>query len=129
MYTDKPGEILTTSDENDLDLRPSLGMIVCDGGPIRDVVPGSPADKAALGPGMKLLAVNDRRFTSDRLKESVSATKGGEGQIKLLWENGDDFRSAVLRYDGGARYPHLERIPAATDRLSEIFKSTADSDK
>jgi predicted metalloprotease with PDZ domain len=129
VYSNKPSELLTTGDEKDLDLRSSVGLIVGEGGTIRDVVPGSAADKAAVGPGMKLLAANDRHFKPDRLKEAVAATKSGDGKITLLLENGDYFQSVVLQYDGGTRYPHLERITSSPDRLGDIFKATTTPDK
>jgi len=69
---------------------------------ISDVLPGSPADKAGIGPGMKLLAVNDRRLKLERLKEAVAAMKNGDTKITLILENDDYFQTAVLKYDGGS---------------------------
>ncbi len=124
VYRDQPGDLVKARYEEDktVDLRSSLGLIVRDDGPIVDVIPGSPADRAKVGPGMKLLAVNGRRLTAERLKEAVAATKGGTGRLTLLLENGDYFQTAVLEYAGGARYPHLERQAATPDRLSDIFR-------
>lgn len=125
VYRDKPGDLVKARDEEDkkIDLRGSLGVIVKDDGPIADVIPGGLADKAGIGPGMKLLAVNGRRLTGDRLKHAVAATKSGETKIALLLENGDYFHTATLEYSGGHRYPHLERVSGTPDRLSEIFRA------
>jgi hypothetical protein len=67
-------------------------------------------------------------LNSDRLKEAVAATKE-TGKITLLVEDGDYLHTLVLNYDGGARYPHLERIPSVPDRLSDIFKATTAAGK
>lgn len=123
-YSDKRGELIKARDEENknLDLHNSLGFIVKEDGLISDVLPGSPADKAGIGPGMKLLAVNDRRLKLERLKEAVAAMKNGDTKITLILENDDYFQTAVLKYDGGLRYPHLERVAESPDRLSEILK-------
>jgi predicted metalloprotease with PDZ domain len=127
---DKPGELIKTRDEENksLDLHDSLGFIVKDDGPISDVLPGSPAEQAGIGPGMKLLAVNSRKFTTNRLKDVLTA-KSRDSKITLLLEDDDYFHTAVLHYDGGLRYPHLERISESPDRLGDIFAPTAKSAK
>jgi predicted metalloprotease with PDZ domain len=126
VYRDTPGDLLKARDDDDksVDLRGTLGLIVKDDGGVVDVIPGSPADRAGVGPSMKVLAVNDRRMSGERLRHAVAATKGG-GKIALLLENGDYFQTAVLDYSGGARYPHLERVSSAPDRLGDIFRPRA----
>jgi predicted metalloprotease with PDZ domain len=130
VYSDKPGEMFKAKGEQrkQTDLRSSLGFTVSEEGAISDVVPMSPADKAGVGPGMQLMAVNERKLNSDRLKQAVAATKEA-GKITLLVEDGDYLRTIVLDYDGGARYPHLERVPSTPDRLSDIFKSSTTAAK
>jgi len=127
VFRDKPGELLKARDEDDksVDLRGTLGLIVRDDGAVADVIPGSPADKAGVGPSMKVLAVNDRRLSAERLRQAVVATKGGATKVTLLLENGDYFQTAVLDYSGGARYPHLERVSSTPDRLSDVFRPRA----
>lgn len=123
VLREKPGDLLKARDDDDkaVDLRSSLGLIVKEDGPVLDVIPGSPADKAGIGPSMKVLAVNDRRLNGERLRQAVAATKGG-GKVSLLLENADYFQTAVLDYSGGARYPHLERLTSTPDRLGDIFR-------
>jgi predicted metalloprotease with PDZ domain len=98
-----------------------VGFIVSSDGLVGDIVPGSPAAKAGLAPGMKLLAVNGRRFSPEGLKSAVAATKTG-GKLELLAENGDFFKAHTLDYKGGARYPRLEKVEGKTDLLAEIIK-------
>jgi predicted metalloprotease with PDZ domain len=124
VYNDKPGELAKADEEKTVDLRGSVGMIIAKEGQIRDVVPGSAADKAAIGPSMKLLAVNERQFTPDRLKDAIKAAKAADGKMTLILEDGEYYHTVELHYDGGLRYPHLERIASSHDRLSEILKPT-----
>jgi len=107
-----------------IDLTTSIGLLVKEDGGISDVIPGKAADRAGIGPGMKLIAVNGRRWSADLLRESVAATKEG-GTLKLLLENGQFFGTHSLEYKEGARYPRLERKEGAADLLSEILKPRA----
>jgi predicted metalloprotease with PDZ domain len=124
VYRDKPGELLKTRDSDDktFTLTSSLGLLLKEDGQIIDVVPDSPADKAGLGPGMKVLGVNQRRMTADRLREAVAATHKGRAKLTLLLENQEHFRTVTLDYAGGQRYPHLERFKGKSDVLGDILR-------
>jgi predicted metalloprotease with PDZ domain len=125
VYTDQPNKIELERDKIDknLSLNYSLGFVVHEDGTIVDVLAGSPADIAKIGPGMKLVAVNSRGFTPEGLKQAVSASNAvGAGPIELLINNADYFRVYSVDYKGGARYPHLERDGSKPDMLGEILK-------
>jgi predicted metalloprotease with PDZ domain len=107
------------------DLSASIGLALRDDGTVMDVVQGKAADKAGVGPHMKVLAVNGRRLTADRLREAVAATAGGKAKVTLVLENGDYFLTRDLDYASGARFPHLERDASKPDRISEIFAPKA----
>ena len=112
-------------DGKSLNLSSSIGLVLTDEGKVIDVVPGSPADKAGIGPHMKITATNGRRYDSDRLVEAITATEGGKGKLELLVENGEFFAALPIPYTGGARNPHLVRDEAKADLLSDIFKPTS----
>jgi predicted metalloprotease with PDZ domain len=109
------------ADQGMMDLTASIGLLLRSDGGVIDVVPGKPADHAGIGPHMKLLAINGRRLTAERLREAVAATAGGKGKLSLLVENGEYIQARDLDYNGGARYPHLERDKAKPDLMAEIF--------
>jgi predicted metalloprotease with PDZ domain len=95
------------------------------GDEIIDVIPGSAATLAGIAPGMKLVAVNGRRWSPDDLHAAIRQAKSGGEPIQLLIENEDFFQTYRVDYHGGERYPHLERISGKPDLLSEIAKMKA----
>lgn len=123
VYGDEPGEMQTAREEADkgVDLSSSVGLLLKEDGGVTDAVPGKAADRAGIGPGMKLLAVNGRRWSAERLKEAVTATRHG-GKLRLLVENGDFFETVTLDYADGARYPHLEREAGKANLLADILR-------
>src|SRR5215472_15135022 len=108
-----------------IDLSFSLGMIVSKDGDVRDVIPGSPAFTAGLGPGMKVIAVNSRKWSKDVVRAALHAPTGNDKPIIVLAENADYINSYSINYHGGEQYPHLVRADSQPDLLSEIAKPQA----
>jgi predicted metalloprotease with PDZ domain len=104
------------------DMSFSLGLMLKEDGYITDVLPGLPADKAGIGPAMKLVAVNGRRWTPQILRRTVSAATTNREPIELLMENNDYFKTYKLNYRDGEQYPYLERDAKKPDLLAEILK-------
>jgi C-terminal processing protease CtpA/Prc len=89
-------------------------------GTIIDVLPEKPAAKAGIGPGMKVVAINDRKYSSDVLREEIRGAKN-TGSLALLVANGKSFSTYTLNYRDGEKYPVLE--PNGQPRfLDEILK-------
>lgn len=132
VYADNENESRAASEaaQHLTDAEFSLGLYVVDTGAdksdeIVDVIPGSPAAKAGIAPGMKLIAANGRRWSPEILRGAIRRAKAGSEPIELLVENEDFFHTYQIDYHGGERYPHLERINAKPDLLSEIIKMRA----
>ena len=104
------------------DLSYSLGFTLGEEGRVSDVLPGSPADAAGVGIGMKLIAVNGRAWTAENLRAAVKSAATGSAPVELLVENGDYYKTCALDYHGGEKYPVLERDPAKPDLLADILK-------
>ena len=98
----------------------TLGLELDEGGKVRDIVPGSPADAAGVAPDMKLVAVNGRRYEKDVLRDAIAASKKS-GAVDLLCENKGFFRTYHLAYRDGRRYPALGRDAAAQDWVMSIL--------
>jgi predicted metalloprotease with PDZ domain len=127
VFSDQPNIDVTDREEQNkgIDLTYSLGLRLKDDGVIDDVIPGLPADKAGLAPGMKLIAVNGRKWSAIVLRTAVGESNLTTGPLVLLAENDDFYNTYTLDYHGGNRYPHLERDASKPDLLAEIIKSLA----
>ena len=79
----------------------SLGIVVdgeggkgdTESGSIRDVVPGLPAAAAGIAPGMRLVAVNGRRYSERVLRDALRQARSGKEPIDLLVENDEMFHT------------------------------------
>jgi predicted metalloprotease with PDZ domain len=100
----------------------SLGLLFGSDGEVRDTVEGMIAAKAGIGPGMKIVAVNGRRFSPEAWHDAVRAAKTSPSPIELIVENTDYFRVVKLDYHGGEKYPHLVRDESKPDLLTEIYR-------
>jgi hypothetical protein len=81
------------------------------------------AAKAGIGPGMKLIAVNGRRFSTEVLHDALKTGKASSLPLELLVENTDYYKTYELDYHGGEKYPHLVRDESKPDLLTDILKA------
>lgn len=98
----------------------SLGVTVNGAGDLTSVLWDGPAFKAGLALGMRIVSVNDEAYDGARLKAAVTAAKDGR-PVRLLVKAGEAYKSVEIAYAGGLRYPRLERVAGAPDRLSAIY--------
>jgi predicted metalloprotease with PDZ domain len=103
----------------------SLGIHVMADGTIDDAWPGAPAFQAGLSTGMKIIAVNGRRFSVDQLRRALIASTGATAPMEFIVDNAGSFTTVSVAYHGGLRYPHLERIAGAADLLTGIAAARA----
>lgn len=108
-----------------IDARYSLGLELKDDGTLVDVIPESPAARAGLAPGMKLVAIDGRRFSKEIFRDMMKAATTSSEPIELLASDGDFFRSYEVDYHAGEKYPWLERDVSKPDELAEIIKPIA----
>jgi len=101
----------------------SVGLLFGTDGAIRDTVEGMVAAKAGIGPGMKVVAVNGRRFSAEVWHDAIRAAKTSTSPIELIVENTEYFRVVKLDYHEGEKYPHLVRDESKPDLLTEIYRA------
>jgi predicted metalloprotease with PDZ domain len=123
VYDDTPSPMEGGRGRRSVGTRYSLGLELGADGIIADTIEGMPAALAGIGPGMKLVAVNGRRFSSEVLKDALKAAKNGTMPIELLVENTDYYKTYKIDYKGGEKYPHLVRDESKPDLLSDILKA------
>jgi predicted metalloprotease with PDZ domain len=125
IYDENPSEMLSSSAGMYHFVPPgfSIGLNLRDDGGIADTIEGETAAKAGIGPGMKVVAVNSRRFSPEILRDAIKAAKNSTTPIELLVENADYYKTYKLDYHGGEMYPHLVRDESKPDLLSDILKA------
>ncbi len=111
------------ADEGRVDAHYSVGLIFGKNGAIRDTIEGMVAAKAGIGPGMKIVAVNGRRFSPEIWHDAIKAAKTSTAPIELIVENTEYFRVVKLDYHSGEKYPHLVRDETKPDLLTEIYRA------
>ena len=125
VYDENPSELtkVRKREHKEVDAQYSIGLMLDENGNIIDTVEGMPAAKAGIGPGMKLAAVNGRRFSADVLSDELRAGKNSSEPLELLIENTEYFKTFKVDYHGGEKYAHLVRDESKPDVLSEIIKA------
>jgi predicted metalloprotease with PDZ domain len=123
VYTDSPGEYINAREavNGDAEAWWAIGLTVGSDGHIDDVLVGSVSDKAGLGPGMQIVAVNGRQYSPSVLGDVITAAKGTTAPIELIVSNTGYYKIVQLDYHGGLRFPHLERVQGTPDYLDEIL--------
>jgi len=123
-YTDQANEFVHAAESRDRGVNAwySLGMIVGSDETIGDVLIGSPAYRAGLGPGMRLVAINGRRATDELLHQAIRDAKANTKPIELIVENTNFFKTIKIDYHDGEKYPHLVRDAHTPALLDDILK-------
>jgi predicted metalloprotease with PDZ domain len=104
----------------------SIGIrVLKEDGTIQDVLPGSAAARAGIGPGVKLVAVNGRKWSKQVLRDAIRATRKATTPLELITLDGEFYSTHRLDWRGGERFPWLVRDTAAPDRLGEILRPHA----
>ena len=122
-YDDTPNEFLAAREHVDgsANLSLSLGVWASEDGAVTDVLHDSPAFAAGVAPGMRLLAIGGRKWSTEVAREVlVNAEKSAE-PVELVVESADLVRVLRVNYHGGLRNPHLVRIEDRPDLLGQIL--------
>ncbi len=125
VYSDQPNQFLQALEKisKHTDFSYSLGFSVRSDGRFGDVIVGSPAYQAGLGPGMKLVAVNGRKWSAAVLRAALKTAQGSDQPIELLVENAQFFKTYSVACHEGEKNPHLERVANQPDVLGSMLKA------
>ena len=124
VYTDQLNSwmAMEQGDRGAINFWYSLGLSVGGTGTLGDVLVGGVSDKAGLGPGMKIVAVNGREFSPEVLRVAVRDAKSSTAPIELIVENTGFYKTVRIDYHGGEQYPAFVRAANTPDRLDDILK-------
>ena len=125
VYDDNRSDLsrIWENDRKSIDASYSIGLLIKDDGEVVDTIEGMASAKAGIGPGMKLVAVNGRQFSSEILRDALRAEMNSSDPLELLIENAEYYKTYKLDYHGGEKYPHLVRNESKPDVLSDITRA------
>jgi predicted metalloprotease with PDZ domain len=125
VYVDTPTDYFRADERDNAQIREmySIGLRLRDDGGIIDTIEGMVAAQAGIGPGMRVIAVNGRRFSAEVLHDAIKAAKSTTDPIELLVENTGYYKTFKLDYHEGERYPRLVREESKPDLMSDILKA------
>ena len=108
----KDGKFIAASD--------SLGLDFHEDGRISYIVPDTIADRAGLAPEMKVMGVNGRKFSRQRIEDAL-ADSVSKRKVELLVLEGDCIRTITLDYADGPKYLKMVQDGKKRDLLSDIL--------
>ena len=108
--------------EKVIDARYSLGLWMSDTGVIKDVLVGSLAYKAGIGPGMRLEAIQDRAVNPYVVHDLLKYSTESKEPLRLLVSNGGFYKTYTIDYHGGEKFPILVRDDGKPDLLEQMIK-------
>ena len=131
VYTDTPTELFKAEQKERklINMMYSIGLIISNDtkngsepGQVIDVLWNSPAFEAGMSPNMKIVAINGEGFDGDVMPDVVKADAAAKQKppIELIVQNQDYFSTIRINYQGGAKYPRLERVEGKADLLGLI---------
>lgn len=124
VYSDTPSGFLKSDEtlRKNHDFSWSVGLRLGENGAISDVIWNSPAFRAGLVKGGKIVAVNGLSFEdADDLESAIRLAKTGTTPIELLVQDERHYRTVQIAYHGGLRYPKLERVAGKPALLDDIL--------
>ncbi|WP_256889136.1 M61 family metallopeptidase [Acidomonas methanolica] len=124
VFNDKPNDfmVLAAKHRHYVNFLFSLGFDISEKGELKLVHWGGPAWNAGLAIHDEIVAVNGDAFSVEGLTEAIkAAAMPGAEPIVLIVKSGGHLRVVTVPYDGGMRFPHLERVDGTPDRLSAIY--------
>jgi predicted metalloprotease with PDZ domain len=104
-----------------IDAYDSLGASFSQSGDVSDILLDSPADRARIAPGMRIIGINGRTWSAANLAEALGP-HGTEKPLELLIADNDVLRTIQIHYYAGPRFWTLESpTDQANDRLLKIL--------
>lgn len=100
----------------------SLGMVLDKDGKITSISWGGPAYTAGLTTGQTVVAVGEKAYSEDAIKQAITAAKGGSAPIVLTIKRGDAIRPVPLSWNGGLRYPRLVKTGSGRGALDILLE-------
>ena len=122
VYTDQPSKwtSFAESRSHSINLENSLGMTIQEDGTVANIGENTPAARAGVGYGMKIVALGGRIFSRDAVDSALRDGAHGTAPLQVITDDQGVFTVLSLTYHAGPRYPHLVRVAGTPDLLIPI---------
>jgi predicted metalloprotease with PDZ domain len=121
VYNDQPNAMEKLEEQHSFDTTASLGLLLGKAGIVEDSIEDGIGFRNGIAPGMKVIAVDGRRYSRELLMAAMKEAQSTHKPIELLIENTEYYRTVSLSYFDGPRFPHLVRDNSKPDLLDEII--------
>ncbi|HEY1124718.1 MAG TPA: peptidase M61 [Sphingobium sp.] len=98
-----------------------VGLIVTTAGDVQSVVWESPAFDAGITVGTKVVAVNGEEYSAKLFKAGLKTATDKKHPLSLIIKQGTRYRTILLDYSGGIRYPRLEKVGEGETSLDRLL--------
>ena len=99
-----------------------MGFSLDEDGKLSDVITGSPAYEAGIGPGDETAGSQWKKMVAGSRQAALKSAQASAAAIELLVENAQFVRTYSVAYHDGEKNPHLERVTEQPDISGEILK-------
>lgn len=124
VYTETPTDFFK-HDEGKREINDfsySLGLVLDKKNIVKDVQWDGPAFNAGITAGSEITAIDGRSCDGGELKIAITEAKGGTQPLTLLIKSGDLFRTVNVKWNGGLRYPRLEKTGSGSGTLDALLE-------
>jgi predicted metalloprotease with PDZ domain len=122
-FGDEPTPFFKNNEKNGkfINLQYSLGINIGKAGKVTAVTWDGPAFNAGMIVGSEIVAVNNRAYSDDVIKDAIKDAKDGKDPIRLIVKSGDRVREIAVQWNKGLRYPKLEKIGTADGSIDKLL--------
>jgi len=124
VYGAKPNKAVSAAEARGkyVDQSFGAGLIVGSDGTVQTVVWESPAFKAGLAIGHRIIAINGLEYSPELLRSALEATADKRHPLALIVKQDKRYSTITLDYSGGLRYPRLEKQGEEESSLDRLLK-------
>jgi predicted metalloprotease with PDZ domain len=124
VYTEEPTPFFRDKEKRaaEIDLSFSIGLTIGKGGKVNSVIWDGPAFYAGLTSAAEIVAVNGQVYSDEAMLDAISVAKGGSEPIRLIVRSGNRVRDIPVTWNGGLRYPRLEKAAAGEASLDVLLR-------
>ncbi len=127
VYGETPGSTDSAREASGrfVDQSVGVGLVVSNSGDVLSSVWDSPAFKAGITLGTKIVAVNGDEYSPVAFRQGLRDATDRRRALSLIIKQQQRYRVITLDYSGGIRYPRLEKVGEGESSLDRLLEERA----